>query len=132
MYLLLSFIDGRYRDEWFGGFDMTRHRRRVIVVGVAFVVASLVASYSMSLLHAGPPETRHPSEPRVLVRATLVPFLFLAYGCVVTVPATMVASVLVAVSLAKERLWWLSIAAFSLMGLLWVVAAWFASVVPLD
>ena len=111
---------------------MTRYRQKTIVVAAVFTIASLTASFGFSLLHSGPPETRHPSEPGILVRAIVVPFLFLAGARVVTVPATTLACILLIVSLVKDRLWWLSIIGFSVLELLWLPAAWFASVVPLD
>lgn len=119
-------------NQWLDVLDMARHHRRVIVVAVAFVVASLMVSFGLSLRSLGPPETWHPREPGLLPRAVGLPFVFLAYAYVVTVPAALLGCVLLAISLVKARLWWLSIVAFSLMELIWLPAAWFASIVPLD
>jgi len=111
---------------------MTRYRQKTIVVVAVFTIASFTASVGFSLLHSEPPETTHPSEPGILVRAIVVPFLFLAGWCVATAPVAALAFILLTVSLVKDRLWWLSIIGFSVLELLWLPAAWFASMAPLD
>jgi apolipoprotein N-acyltransferase len=111
---------------------MDKPNKRIIMAGFVVLGLSLLAGIALScyIYRDGSP---HPNDPGFFVRSTFfLPFAFILGCAATTIPVFFISAGLILISLNKRKLWWLSIIAFIILGLYWLLWILLASRIPMD
>ena len=111
--------------------SMDRYRKRILIAGSWVCCVALIAGITCTW-YALRNEDFHPDEPGILCRSTVVPFWFMFRHLPVTIAVLGVSGALIFAAVRKQKLWWLSIVGFIIIGVYWLYWVLLASKMPMD